>query len=508
MIILDAGHGGTDPGAIANGITEKDYNLDITLYIYNRLQELGIPANLTRNSDETLIPSDRINRIRQLGDVDSNILISNHLNAAINTNADGAEVIYALRSDNILPNLILEELSNEGQNIRGAYQRRLPTNSSQDYYFLMRETNNLEPIIIEYGFVTSNHDDPYQIRTNWENFAEAVVRALTIYLDVPYQKNSKSNNTYTVQPGDSIYAISKKLNINPNDLMNANNLNTSSILNIGQILIIPNCATPPAKTKIENKTYTIQPGDSIYGIARKLNINSNDLMNANNLNTSSILNVGQILVLPNEDNASIENEIKNKTYVVQSGDTLYSISKRFNINTEELIKMNNLTSNFIHVGQILNISNNNYVPYAVIQGDTLYNLAQKHNTTVDKIKDINNLYNDILAIGQNINIPDERKIDIKNNYYTIQEGDTLYGIASKFDVTVDALKKENSLDSSEIHPKKQIIIPSQQKIITHTVGHGETLYLIAQQHNVSVDYLRKLNNLTSDKVNIDQKLII
>ena len=39
MIILDAGHGGTDPGAIANGITEKDYNLDITLYIYNRLQD-------------------------------------------------------------------------------------------------------------------------------------------------------------------------------------------------------------------------------------------------------------------------------------------------------------------------------------------------------------------------------------------------------------------------------------------------------------------------------------
>lgn len=451
MIILDAGHGGTDPGAIANGITEKDYNLDITLYIYNRLNELGIPANLTRDSDETLIPSDRINRIRQLGDIEGNILISNHLNADDNTNADGAEVIYALRSDNTLPNLILEELNNEGQNIRGAYQRRLPTNSSRDYYFLMRETNNLEPIIIEYGFVTSNHDDPYQIRTNWENFAEAVVRAVATYLDVPYQLDDATNNSYTVLPGDSIYAIARKLNINPNDLMKANNLNHSSILNIGDTLVLPT----DREIKIE------------------------------------------------------QSEIES--YIVKPGDTLYGIGRRYNITPEEITKMNNLNSNFIHVGQKLKIiNNNNYLSYKVIQGDTLYNLAQQHNTTVDKIKDVNNLFNDVLAVGQHIKIPDERQINNldENNIYTIQEGDTLYGIASKFDVTVDALKNINSLSTPKIHPNQKLIISSQHDVITHTVSHGDTLYLIAQQYNVTVEYLRKLNNLTSDAITIGQKIII
>ena len=569
MIILDAGHGGTDPGAIANGITEKDYNLDITLYIYNRLNELGIPANLTRDSDETLIPSDRINRIRQLGDIEGNILISNHLNAADNTNADGAEVIYALRSDNTLPNLILEELNNEGQNIRGAYQRRLPTNSSRDYYFLMRETNNLEPIIIEYGFVTSNHDDPYQIRTNWENFAEAVVRAVATYLDVPYQLDDATNNTYTVLPGDSIYAIARKLNINSNELMKANNLNTSSILNIGQTLVLPNGTTLPSDEEIINNTYIVQPGDSIYAIARKLYINPNDFMKANNLNTSSILNIGQTLVLPIGTTLPPEIELTNNTYtvlpgdsiyaiarklninpndlmkannlnhssilnigdtlvlptdreikieqseiesyIVKPGDTLYGIGRRYNITPEEITKMNNLNSNFIHVGQKLKIiNNNNYLSYKVIQGDTLYNLAQQHNTTVDKIKDVNNLFNDVLAVGQHIKIPDERQINNldENNIYTIQEGDTLYGIASKFDVTVDALKNINSLSTPKIHPNQKLIISSQHDVITHTVSHGDTLYLIAQQYNVTVEYLRKLNNLTSDAITIGQKIII
>lgn len=81
-VVLDAGHGGDDPGTIANGITEKDYTLKITNYIHNRLDELGVPNKLSRSTDETLDASSRPRRIQSLyGDGSDVIVVSNHINA-------------------------------------------------------------------------------------------------------------------------------------------------------------------------------------------------------------------------------------------------------------------------------------------------------------------------------------------------------------------------------------------------------------------------------------------
>ena len=88
MIIIDAGHGGTDPGASSGDIIEKDYTLRISNYMYDRFNELGIPAVITRSEDITLNPSDRINAIRPNISSSNDIVISNHLNAG------GAEFSY------------------------------------------------------------------------------------------------------------------------------------------------------------------------------------------------------------------------------------------------------------------------------------------------------------------------------------------------------------------------------------------------------------------------------
>ena len=81
-VVIDAGHGGDDPGTIANGITEKEYTLKISEYIHKRLDELGIPNELSRNSDITLSPSDRPKKIQSFYGNGSNVLVvSNHINS-------------------------------------------------------------------------------------------------------------------------------------------------------------------------------------------------------------------------------------------------------------------------------------------------------------------------------------------------------------------------------------------------------------------------------------------
>ena len=125
-VVIDPGHGGVDSGARGNNGLEKDYSLLISKYMYDRFKELGVPVYLTRDSDVTLNPSDRIAKVLSfLGNNPNVIVISNHLNAGM---GDGAEVIYALRNDSKLANDILNNIGSTGQNTRRVYQRRLPSN--------------------------------------------------------------------------------------------------------------------------------------------------------------------------------------------------------------------------------------------------------------------------------------------------------------------------------------------------------------------------------------------
>lgn len=81
-IVIDSGHGGSDPGASGNGIIEKDMTLAISDYMYNRFRELGLPVKMTRTTDETVSPTERVNRVLDaFGNNRDVIVVSNHINA-------------------------------------------------------------------------------------------------------------------------------------------------------------------------------------------------------------------------------------------------------------------------------------------------------------------------------------------------------------------------------------------------------------------------------------------
>lgn len=97
-VVIDAGHGGSDPGASGNGIVEKDLNLLISKYMYDRLRELGIPVTMTRTTDETIDSTNRTNRIKNAyGTGKDVIVISNHINAGGGDNLSGKLTFFEIK---------------------------------------------------------------------------------------------------------------------------------------------------------------------------------------------------------------------------------------------------------------------------------------------------------------------------------------------------------------------------------------------------------------------------
>ena len=393
-VIIDPGHGGTDAGATGNNLLEKDYNLLISKYMYDRFKQLGIPVAITRDSDTTLSPTDRVNTIlNKFGNSSDVILISNHVNSG---GGEGAEVIYALRNKDTLAKRILENIGATGQETRKYYQRRLPSDTSKDYYFIHRNTSNLEPLIVEYGFIDNTKDVEF-LKENYEELAESVISAVANYIGVPYKApNGLITNTYVVQKGDTLYSIANKLGTTVSELKKENNL-TSNTLQIGEVLRIP---TKEIYEEEEN-IYIVKKGDSLYSIANKYNTTVDELKRINNL-TSNILSIGQVLKLPSDKASNVEKEENTISYTVQKGDSLYSIARKYNTTIDRIKDLNNLTTNLLSIGQVLLIptDTNLETTYTVQKGDSLYSIAKKYNTTVNRLKQLNNLTSNLLSIGQ------------------------------------------------------------------------------------------------------------
>lgn len=151
-------------------------------------------------------------------------------------------------------------------------------------------------------------------------------------------------------------------------------------------------------------------------------------------------------------------------YTVQRGDTLFSIAQRFQTTVEELKQLNGLADNTIYVGQRLKVpapppTEEGYTEYVVQPGDTLFSIAQRFGVDMDELARLNDIEDPgTIFVGQRLRIPAGAKP--ARTLYVVQPGDTLSNIAQRFGVSLDALMEANGITNpDEIYAGQILRIP-------------------------------------------------
>ena len=222
------------------------------------------------------------------------------------------------------------------------------------------------------------------------------------------------------------------------------------------------------------QTYIVKKGDTLYGISNQFGVSVADILKINNVDPTN-LQIGEVVKIPIKGGT---NPNATFIYTVVKGDTLYKIALKYKTTIDELIKLNNLKSSNLQIGQKLvipetfistDVSIPNFINYIVIKGDNLYAIARKYNTSIDQIKSDNALSSNILSIGQNLKIRvdndnvlecfgNEYNSNENNTLYIVKKGDNLYSIAKKYNTTIDSIKKKNNLSSNLLSIGQELII--------------------------------------------------
>ncbi len=313
-----------------------------------------------------------------------------------------------------------------------------------------------------------------------------------------------ATETYQVRSGDSLTALANRYGVSINTLAGMNNLSPTADLIINQRLTVPrtpvsssnNTSSSPSTTyRGEVTTYTVQAGDSMIGLAKQLGTQHTLIAELNNLSPTAGLQRGQRIKLPaSREQVQLGLQGKSVQYKVQSGDSLIGLANRYGVSVSDLASANDLsTSAQLLRGSTLTIPSGS--------GSTSTSTAQSKPQSVTS----------------------------RPSSYRVQNGDSLIGLANRFNLSVSELAKANKLATdAELLRGQTLNVPngasssnnstpasnnsSSVKSSTsfddrYKVVSGDSLIGLANRFGVSVSELASANDLaTNAELRIGQVL--
>ncbi len=305
----------------------------------------------------------------------------------------------------------------------------------------------------------------------------------------------QNTQTYTVRRGDTFGEIAERFDIGVNELKRANpQIRDIRKIALGQKITVPgtkqansiipktkpvqlaqkqskmqNLANEAKQIKAQNqKIHTLAKGETLYSIAQRYGMTVAQLQALNNNIDPTTLKVGQkIKVSGNATSVAVRSNTPaiSGSYTVKRGDTLFSISRMYNLNVYDLRAVNKEVGDSLSVGQKINlpagakkgasqvVAQKKNIVHIVKKGDTLYSIGKNYNVSVAAIMAYNNMKVNSLSVGQKLRIPssDYSVAQTKTvKTYHVKNGDTFWSISQKFGMSTEELFALNNISEKDV----------------------------------------------------------